>query len=122
MLKKLSKHNQLGRNGEILARQFLVEKGHIIVTQNFRSGQKEIDLISTLGDLLIFTEIKTRSQYYFGFPEEAVTPTKQAHLKAAAEAYLEQHPQYLKIRFDVISILLQQNEAKEILHFEDAFY
>lgn len=118
----MSKHNELGRNGEILARQFLEQKGHSILEVNFRHGHKEIDVISTLQDLLVFTEIKTRSQYYFGYPEESVTLAKQKLLKAAADAYLEQHPQFCDIRFDVVSILLQDNEIKELLHFEDAFF
>lgn len=118
----MSKHNELGRNGEILARQFLLQKGHSILEVNFRHGHKEIDIISTLQDMLVFTEIKTRSQYFFGYPEESVTPAKQKLLKAAAEAYLILHPQFSRIRFDVISILLQRDEIKELLHFEDAFF
>lgn len=105
-----------------MARQFLENKGHQILVANFRSGAKEIDLISTVNNLLVFTEIKTRSQYLFGFPEEAVTLAKQLLLKAAAEDFQNRHPQYQHIRFDVISILLQGDEVKEIIHFEDAFY
>ena len=119
----MSKHNELGRNGEILACQFLINKGHILLTSNYRSGHKEIDIISRDGDILVFSEIKTRSNYDFGFPEEAVHSRKQQLLIAAAETYLaEQNIAYHKIRFDVISILMKQGTAVEIQHFEDAFY
>lgn len=118
----MSKHNELGRNGEILACQFLINKGHTILATNYRSGHKEIDVISLDGDILVFSEIKARSNYDFGFPEEAVHIRKQQLLIAAAEAYLATQTRYTRIRFDVISILVKQGAALEILHFEDAFY
>lgn len=118
----MSKHNELGKNGEILACQFLINKGHIILETNYRSGHKEIDIISRDSGVLVFSEIKSRSSYDFGFPEEAVHPRKQLLLKEAAMAYLELQQTEQPIRFDVISILMRQGTAAEILHFEDAFY
>jgi len=118
----MSKHNDLGRKGESLAVQFLLTKGHQILETNYRYEHKEIDVISVLEDVLVFTEIKSRSSYSFGFPEEAVSTRKQNLLKQAAEYYCLQHPQYLKIRFDVVSILIRNDGTTEILHFEDAFY
>ena len=118
----MAKHLVLGRSGESAACKYLQDKGHLILEQNFRYNHKEIDIISLDKDILIFTEIKSRSNYTFGFPEEAVTPRKQAMLKMAAEQYCLDHPQYLKIRFDVISILIRSGVVNEIVHFEDAFY
>lgn len=118
----MSKHNDLGRHGEKLASVYLQEKGHLILETNFRFDHKEIDIISLDEDVLVFTEIKARSHYAFGYPEEAVTPRKQSLLKLAAEYYCLDKPHYLKMRFDVISILLKENKAVEIMHFEDAFY
>lgn len=82
----------------------------------------EIDVISVINDTLVFTEIKTRSSYHFGFPEEAVTLRKQHYLKQAAIYYCETHPGYSKMRFDIISLLADDSGVKESLHFEDAFY
>ena len=118
----MGKHNDLGRNGEILAVQFLKDKGHFILQTNYRSTHKEIDIISLEKDVLVFSEIKTRSSFRMGFPEEAVTRRKQNLLKAAATDFLESHPGYQKIRFDVISILTKNKRIGEIRHFEDAFY
>lgn len=118
----MGKHTELGKNGEIIALDFLKNKGHQIIATNYRCGHKEIDIISLEKDVLVFCEIKTRSNFHFGFPEEAVTPRKQALLKAAAEAFLLDHQQYSKIRFDIVSILMNGTSVREILHFEDAFY
>lgn len=118
----MSKHNETGINGENIAANFLLKNGFTILHRNWCHGKKEIDIIASKDDLLIFIEIKTRTSFDFGFPEEAVTLRKQNYLKAAAEAFLEDKPQYLKIRFDIVSVLLENDNAKEIVHFEDAFY
>ena len=118
----LSKHISLGRNGEQLAVSFLKQKGHLLLHTNYRCGHKEIDIITLDKDILVFSEIKTRSSYAFGFPETAVTPAKQLLLKAAAEAFLLDNISYKKVRFDIISILMANGVVKEMMHFEDAFY
>lgn len=118
----MSKHISLGKNGEQLAVDFLQQKGHLLLHTNYRSGHKEIDIITLDKDILVFSEIKTRSSYSFGFPETAVTPAKQLLLKAAAEAFLLDNISYKKVRFDIISILMKNGVVKEMMHFEDAFY
>ena len=118
----MSKHNEIGIKGEQIAADFLLNKGYIIVHRNWRSGKKEVDIIALKGDMLVIVEIKTRSNLDFGFPEEAVTRKKQQFLKAAADAFMSNNPQYLNIRFDIISILLEGENIKEIMHFEEAFY
>ena len=118
----MSKHNETGVKGEQIAEKYLLEKGHRLLHRNWCFGKKEVDLITQKGDMLVFTEVKTRSRMDYGFPEEAVTYKKQADLKTAAEAFLEEFPAYLKIQFDIISIHIEQDRVKEIRHFEDAFY
>ncbi len=112
----------MGKHGEILACSYLQDKGHVILETNFRYSHKEIDIISLLDDVLVFTEIKSRSSYTFGFPEEAVSVRKQNLLKLAAEYYCLDKPQYQKFRFDVLSLLIRDGNIKEAVHFEDAFY
>lgn len=118
----MSKHNERGAKGEEIAVKFLKNNGYVILERNWYSGKKEIDIIATEKDWLVFIEVKTRKDFSFGFPEEAVTPKKEAFLKEAADAYIEAHPQYSKIRFDIISILLTHDKAEEIKHLEDVFF
>jgi len=111
-----------GRAGELAAVKLLQEKGHVILFENYRWQHKEIDVISQDGDVLVFTEVKTRTNFNYGYPEAAVDERKQAHMKAAAEMFLLDHPQYQKLRFDTIGILMHGNQVKEIVHWEAAFY
>jgi putative endonuclease len=118
----MSKHNETGIKGENIAKNFLETKGYEIVHCNWRFGKKEIDIIAMHKNTVVFIEVKTRSSFDFGFPEEAVSVQKQNYMKAAAETYLDEHPEIKNLQFDIISILLNREEVKEIRHFEDAFY
>ncbi len=118
----MSKHNKIGIKGEQIAANFLLNKGYIILHRNWRSGKKEIDIIAQKDDVVVIVEIKTRTNFDFGFPEEAVNRNKQRFIKSAAEAFVSDNPQYLIIRFDIISILIEGEQVKEIVHFEEAFY
>jgi putative endonuclease len=118
----MSKHNEIGIKGEQIAVGFLLNKGYIILYRNWRSGKKEIDIIAYKDNVLAIVEIKTRKNSDFLFPEETVNRKKQQFLKVAADAFVTAHPQYNNIRYDIISILLNGDEIKEIVHFEEAFY
>jgi putative endonuclease len=118
----MSKHSKIGVKGEQIAADFLLNKGYIIVHRNWRSGKKELDIIAFKNDTLVILEIKTRTSFDISFPEEAVTRKKQLFLKAAAEVFIDENPQYRNLRYDIISILMKGDEVKEIMHFEEAFY
>ncbi len=111
-----------GRAGEIAAGKLLQEKGHVILFENYRWQHKEIDIISLDGDVLVFTEVKTRTNFNYGYPEAAVDVRKQTHMKAAAEQFLSDHPEYQKLRFDTIGVLMHGSQVREIVHWEAAFY
>jgi len=117
----MGKHNETGARGEHMAEESLIARGYTLLHRNWRTAHKEVDLIALDGDMLVFIEIKTRSGLRFGFPEEAVSLAKQAHLRAAAEVFLDLYPQYTTVRFDVISILLRNGDIEELLHLRDAF-
>jgi putative endonuclease len=118
----LSKLKHLGTKGEQIAQNFLQNKGYTILHTNYRIKHKEVDIICKYNDILVFIEIKTRSNTLFGFPEEAITKSKIRYLKACAEEYLVKYNNFHKLRFDVISIIYRTDDDFDIMHFEDAFY
>lgn len=117
----MSKHNKIGIKGEEIASNFLLNKGYKILFRNWRYSNKEVDIIAAKSDLVIFVEVKTRTGDKYQFPEEAVNKRKQTLLKAAAEGYADQSPTKCDIRFDIISVLMDGDHVKEIVHFEEAF-
>jgi len=66
-----------GKNGEDIARKFLLAKGYDILDENWRFEKAEIDLIAFFERKLIFIEVKTRSAIGFGQPETFVDKKKQ---------------------------------------------
>ncbi|WP_295123743.1 YraN family protein [uncultured Chitinophaga sp.] len=118
----MGSHHELGKKGEQIAAEFLRGQGHIVLHMNWRYGKKEIDIISREHNIIIFTEVKTRSSSAFGWPEEAVHAKKQALLEDAASYYLEQvSPEMQDIRFDIIAINFHISGQYELKHLKDVF-
>lgn len=116
--------NRLGKNGEIIARNFLIEKGLKFLKANYRYERAEIDLIfeDSKTNTIIFTEVKTRKNKKFGEPEESVNPAKQERIKKAAMGFILENESYSshELRIDVISILFTDGNPV-INHIENAF-
>ena len=117
----MSYNLKLGTKGEQKARQFLETKGYEICVVNWRNGHQEVDIIAKDGHVLVFVEVKTRSNKTFGYPEESVTKKKQELLAEAAQEYIYQSKHEGEIRFDIISILIQHSNV-DIYHIQDAFF
>ncbi len=117
----------LGRWGETLAANYLTRQGYTILGQNIRTPYGEIDLIARkprldTSTITIFVEVKTRTSRTFGLPEEFVTPRKQAHLLAAVQYYLQEHPDPdTDWRIDVIAIeRYHGGQPPTVTQFENA--
>lgn len=117
----MSQSNILGKKGEEWAIEYLKNKGYKIMATNWHYGHAEIDIIAEKDNILAIIEVKTRWTNYFGEPEEFVSRKKQRLIIQAADAYIRQHNINKEARFDIISILYNNNEHK-ITHIEDAFY
>jgi putative endonuclease len=113
-----TRRQELGRWGEDLAADWLVRHGCEILDRNVRTPYGEIDLVARQGDLLLFVEVKTRTNRTFGLPEESVTSRKQAHMLAAAEYYASQLAAE-SWQIDVIAIEGKPGEKGDIVRFEN---
>lgn len=114
--------SELGKRGEELAAAYLESKGYLVLDRNYRFEKAEIDIVAFDHTQIIFVEVKSRSGTYFGRPEEYVTEAKEKNIKRAAEAWIyERKMDTALVRFDIIAIVQNKNEAPEITHFEDAF-
>ncbi|MCB9799802.1 MAG: YraN family protein [Candidatus Omnitrophica bacterium] len=112
----------LGRRGEIVASAYAVRNGLQILEKNFRCPLGEIDLICRRNDKIIFVEVKTRSDWSFGTPQEAVGKRKQDKLMRLAEWYLKETGQTGKqVCFAVAAITWPENLEPQLKWIEDAF-
>ena len=117
----MPEHIELGKLGENLACDFLQQKGYTLLFRNWRHSNAEIDIIVNRDEVLHFVEVKTRSNKNFGQPEESVTSKKMQKLIDAAEAFQEAYPQWTRIQFDILSIIMVKGEATEYFLLEDVY-
>lgn len=106
-----------GKLGEWIAKQYLKLHFYKILTTNFKSYTGEIDIIAKKKKVIVFVEVKFRTNTDMGLPREAVDFRKQKHIQKTALCYLK----YIDamdsdIRFDVVEIL-----NFKITHIKNAF-
>ena len=116
----MAQHNETGKQGETEATRYLQDKGYEIMARNFRYQHAEIDLVAKKGKLMVFVEVKTRSNLSFGNPEEFVSYSKAKLVMKAAEHYIFVHNWHYDVRFDIVAVTVAGNELR-IKHIEDAF-
>ncbi|MCD7923478.1 YraN family protein [Bacteroidaceae bacterium] len=117
----MAEHNELGKEGEEEATNYLIEKGYAIRHRNWHCGKKELDIVAEYQNELIVVEVKTRQHTQFGNPEDAVTDRKIRRIVASTDAYLRKFALDLPVRFDIITITGKEAPFR-IEHIEDAFY
>ena len=100
------------------AAEFLERNGVTILERNYSLKIGEIDIIGKDKDDYIFVEVKYRKNTSYGYPNEAVTASKQKSICRIATIYLQNKklPNNGSFRFDVISIL-----NDEITWYKNAF-
>ena len=111
-----------GELGECAARRFLKRKGLKFLTANFRSPRGEIDLVFRDADCLVFVEVKTRSSEEWTRPAAAVDTERRRRLTRAGLDYLHllKNPP-VKVRFDIVEVLLEASAIHEIRHLPNTF-
>jgi len=114
--------HQHGALGELAAKQHLRKSGLKFLAANFSSDRGEIDLIFRDGDCLVFVEVKTRSSEDWTRPAASVDARKRRLLSQTALDYLRliKNPE-VKIRFDIVEVLLTDGEVREVRHLPNAF-
>jgi putative endonuclease len=115
-------HLKRGTLGERAAKKHLQKLGLKFLLANFRSPRGEIDLIFREGECLVFVEVKTRSSEEWTRPAAAVDKEKKRLLSQTALDYLRllKRPR-VKIRFDIVEVLLTGETVREIRHIPNAF-
>lgn len=116
----LADRRALGVLGEQSASAHLIGQQYTIVDRNWRCNLGELDLVATIGDQIVFIEVRTRQGK--ASPLESITPAKQRRLRALAYAYLHATAQPAALwRIDVIGVNIDHNgRVARIEHLEYA--
>ncbi len=116
--------HELGRRGEQAAAKHLRRRGWKVLYRNFRAPDGgEVDLICRDGVALVFAEVKTRSRASeLSRPADNVTPEKERLIARGALAWLRMlgDPD-IEFRFDIVEVILRDDDVAEITVNEAAF-
>lgn len=118
----MAEHNELGKLGEEMAVEFLINCDYEILETNWVFQKAEIDIVAKKENILAIIEVKTRSSTDFGLPQDFVKPKKIQLLVKAVNEYVVSNDLDVEVRFDIIAI--HKNDMKEFVieHLENAFY
>ncbi|WP_125613537.1 YraN family protein [Specibacter cremeus] len=114
--------DELGRRGEMLAADYLEDRGIRVIDSNWRCPRGEIDIVAVDGSDLVVIEVKTRRSRNFGDPLEAVTRAKLARLKTLAVMWAHEHGRGLgALRIDVLGIIDDGRSEPDIAHLKGVY-
>lgn len=120
----MDERHELGKKGEEIALDFLVNKGFRLVKKNYKCHRwGEIDIVMLDGEYLVFVEVRTKSNKAHGMPLETIGYSKRRQIEKMAKLYLtnENVPDSIFCRFDVVGIILSNSGNPQIEHYENAF-
>ena len=94
-----------GASAEQAATAALLAAGYQIVERNFACKAGELDIVARDGDVLVFIEVRSRTDGAHGHAAEMVSPAKCAQVTRVARIYLQARvPVFDECRFDVVAI------------------
>lgn len=107
-----------GKLGEDAVCAELEKRGHTILARNYHKRVGEVDIISAVGQYIVFTEVKTRRIGTVVSGLEAVNFTKKKKIVLTADAYLTENPQILQrypfVRYDIAEVWITRGNAPRI--------
>jgi len=116
----MSQHNEVGKIGEQLAKEFLEKQGYKIIEQNYKTKYAEIDLVCQRKKELVFVEVRTKIGENFGTPEDTINNKKKRKLLGNAKAYSVIKKWNGPYRIDAICIVLKPDLTVERLnHYQN---
>lgn len=115
---------ELGILGENISQGYLLRSGFNIVSRNCRFGHLEVDIIASLGERLVFFEVKTRSGECLGADEENLKKRQIKNLKKAISFYCySKNINIEKARLDFLIVIVDElRGVAKIRHYKDILF
>jgi putative endonuclease len=111
-----------GKRGEDAACEELRRRGYIILDRRFRTRCGELDIVAKDGNVIVFVEVKARTDGNFGEPSESVTWQKRRRLAQMAASYLSRKQLGdVPCRFDVVAVMEAPDAVRTVELIQGAF-
>ena len=104
----MARATEVGNAGEAFVAGRLERAGYRILDRNWRVRGGELDIVALDGAILVFVEVKVRTEGRVTVAEETLDARKLGRLMMAAEMYVAAHPELLDRlwRVDFVAITL----------------
>lgn len=114
---------QVGRAGEAAAAEHFLGLGYRVLDRNWQCLPiGELDLVVSLGPVLVFVEVRSVTTRYLASPTLTVQPAKQQRVARAADRYLRSYRgRWDSVRFDLVGVELKFGRVLRLEHIENAF-
>lgn len=77
-----------GKQAELIAAQYLQDRGYSILDQNWKTRYCEIDIVAKKDDVIIFVEVKYRLSSVAGDGFAYITSKKISQMQLGAESWV----------------------------------
>ena len=105
------KRLKVGLIGEQAASEYLKEHGYEIVETNYRCRLGEIDIVARDRQTVVIVEVRTRTSFSYGAPEESITAAKAKKLHLLARYYLKSLScGEVSSRIDLVAVILNKKD------------
>lgn len=129
----MTKKSEVGKLGEDIACEYLINKGFEIIERNFRKPWGEIDIITKdQNGILVFVEVKAMKKYNNSaiaelLPEENLTAAKLKKLQRTASLYVNRNSDLIDDKkgwqIDLVAIVIpkeyRNNDLTEFIKYCD---
>jgi putative endonuclease len=121
--KRRQASQNLGRQWEDKAAEFLTLQGLTIIARGYRCRLGELDIVGSEDDALVVVEVRARGRTDKGTATETVDRHKQQRIILATRHFLMQHPVWHSrpIRFDVVAIDAADSAEPSMTWLKHAF-
>lgn len=108
---------------ELLAAQYLQNKGLEVLARNLRCRGGELDLVCLDNGVLVIVEVRQRIRGDFGGALASVNRSKQRKIIRATRFFWQRTPSWraCRMRFDVIGVQGLPDGTRQIHWIKDAF-
>ncbi len=110
----------LGQSAELEIVNLLQSQDFTILEQNYKKFFGEIDIIAQKNDLIVFVEVKARTNPKTSM-FELVPQSKQKKIKQTANAYIAKNNKKVSYRFDVALVQYCKEKSPQITYIAHAF-
>jgi putative endonuclease len=120
----MNQNRRKGLHYERLAKEYLLERGLLLLNANYQCRFGEIDLIMLQREVLCFIEVKFRNSLAFGGAASAIPVQKQKKIVKSAQFYLSANKRMAQhaMRFDALLIQRQASKGDKFNWIQNAFY